>query len=105
MPLAGANAQSSSGGADAARQFVGKINDAILFPLIALMIGVAMIVFLYGAFKYVMNADNDTERQTGARHMLWGVIGFLVMVSAMAILEIAANTFNLGDELQDASPR
>jgi len=87
-----------------AKQFVGKINDAILFPLIALLIGVAMLVFLYGAFEYVAGADNETAREKGKQHLFWGVIGFLVMVSAMAILEIAATTFGLESELQNARP-
>lgn len=91
-------------GVDQAREFVGRINDAILFPLISLLLGIAMIVFLYGAFEYVANADNDSARETGRQHMLWGVVGFLVMVSAMAILEIAASTFGLSGQLQEVRP-
>lgn len=89
---------------DVAKGFVAKINQVILFPLITLMMGIAFVVFLYGGFEYVMNADNDSARQTGARHLLWGVIGFLVMVSAMAVLSIAANTFGLDGELRNAKP-
>ena len=92
----------TSGGADLARGFVKKINDAILFPLIALMLGIAMLVFLYGCFLYVYNSDSDEGREKGRKHILWGVVGLLVMVSAYAILEIADNTFGLSSELQNA---
>ena len=85
-----------------AKSFVAKINQAIVYPLIMLMMGVAMLYFLYGAFEYIMNADNETGRETGKKHLLWGVVGLLVMVSAYAILEIAANTFNVSGELQKA---
>lgn len=91
-------------GAELARGFVAAINDAILFPLIALMIGIAMVVFLYGAYEFIANADNDSAREKGKQHILWGTVGLFVMVSAMAILEIAANTFDLENELRNADP-
>jgi hypothetical protein len=84
-----------------AQNFVDKINDAILFPLITLMIGIALLVFLYGAFEYVKGANNEGARETGARHLLYGTIGMLVMLSAMTLLSIAAGTFNLDGELND----
>lgn len=78
--------------ADEAVRFVDAINDAILFPLILLMIGIALVVFFYGAFEYVMGANNEQKRDQGRKHLLYGIIGFLVMISAMAILQIAAAT-------------
>jgi hypothetical protein len=85
-----------------AQSFVTKINDAILFPIIALLMAVAFIVFLYGAFVYVKNANNDAGRETGRNHLIYGVIGMLVMLSAFAILNMAAATFGLTDELNNA---
>lgn len=99
-----AEVATAADGADKARGFVSAINDAILYPLISLMIGVALIVFMYGAFEFVRGADNDSEREKGKQHLLWGTVGLLVMVSAMAILSIAANTFNLDGELYEAAP-
>jgi len=79
--------------------FVEKLNTIILTPLIGLLIGVAMLYFLWGAFQYIANADNDQARSTGRQHMLWGIIGLLVMLSAYAILSIVVGTFGLNDEL------
>ncbi len=81
--------------ADVARGFVAQLNDIIIFPLITLMMGVALLVFLYGCFEFIMNAGNDGARTTGKRHILWGVVGMVVMVSAYAILSIAAGTFGI----------
>ncbi len=82
--------------ASAAQCLVDKLNGAILFPLIALMSAFAFLVFLYGCFEYVKNADSDSARETGQTHILYGIIGLLVMLSAFAILTIAAGTFGLG---------
>ena len=78
-----------------ARGFLDKLNQAILFPLITLMLTIALVVFLYGCFLYIANSSNDEARTKGKRHIMYGIIGMLVMVSAYAILSIAANTFGI----------
>lgn len=89
----------------AAQDLVTRINDVFLFPLIALLSAVAFIVFLYGAFEYVRNSASQEGRQTGQRHLLYGVIGLLVMFSAYTILQIAAGTFgvSVGDGAANGS--
>lgn len=89
-------------GIEAAR-FVAKVNEVILFPLIALLVGVAFLVFLYGCAEYIFNAGNETARQKGKSHILWGIIGFVVMLSAYALLRIAAATFGLNQTLDCAT--
>ena len=85
-----------------AQNLLTKINEAILFPLITLMMALALLIFLYGAFEYVKGAASDGDRETGKRHLLWGTIGMLVMLSALSILYVAAGTFGLDDELDSA---
>lgn len=86
---------SNSEGAMVARGFLSKLNDAILYPLITLMMTIALVVFLYGCFEFITNAGNPGAREKGGRHILWGLVGMLVMVSAYAILNVAAGTFGL----------
>ena len=66
----------------AAQSFLTKIEENILFPLMTLMMAVALLVFLWGAYEYVLHADSEEERRTGQNHMLYGIIGLLVMISA-----------------------
>ena len=80
---------------EAAQTLVAKINAAIVYPLITLLLALALLLFLWGAFRFIAGAGDETERTTGKRHMLFGIIGMLVMVSALAILQIAANTFGI----------
>ncbi|OGG41637.1 hypothetical protein A2837_00630 [Candidatus Kaiserbacteria bacterium RIFCSPHIGHO2_01_FULL_46_22] len=80
---------------EVARGFLAKFNDAILYPLITLMMTIALIVFLYGVFEFIMNAGNEAGRSAGKKHIMWGVVGMVIMVSAYSILSIAAGTFGL----------
>lgn len=79
----------------AAQNLVARIQSAFLFPLMMLMIAVAVLVFFWGGFQFVVNADNDKGREDGKRHMMYGIIGLLVMISAYAILKVALYTFGL----------
>ena len=85
----------ASGHTAAASGLVNKFNDIILYPLITLLLAIAFLVFVWGAFQYVLNADSDEARSTGRKHMLYGVIGMLVMLSAWSILIIATATFGI----------
>jgi multidrug transporter EmrE-like cation transporter len=81
--------------ADVARNFLMKLNDAILYPLISLMMAAALLVFLWGCFEFIMAAGDPGARTTGKKHILWGIVGMVVMVSAYGILTIAVGTFGL----------
>ncbi len=85
-----------------AGNFVEVLNDVILFPLIGLMSAVAFLIFLWGCAQYIMNGDNPSARGDGVQHITWGIIGLVVMMSAWAILSIAAATFGLDDNLDRA---
>ena len=78
-----------------ARGFLDSLNHAILFPLITLLLTIALVVFLYGCFQFIVGAGNEEARSKGKKHILCGIVGMLVMVSAYAILSIVANTFGV----------
>jgi TRAP-type C4-dicarboxylate transport system permease small subunit len=86
-----------------AASFVDKVNTIILFPLIALFMAAAFFMFLIGCAEYIMGAANNEARSKGIKHITWGIIGLVIMVSAWAILMIAAGTIGLDDELKCAN--
>ena len=75
-----------------ATSIIGIINS-ILVPV---LMAVAFITFLFGVYKYfILGADSDTERATGRQFVLWGVIGFVVILSLWALVNIVMGTLNL----------
>lgn len=82
-------------------QFVGKVNQIIINPLIILLFALALLYFLYGTFQFLVNADDAEARETGKNHILWGLVGMLVMFAVFAILKLIQNsvggsTINIG---------
>ena len=82
--------------------FVAKLNDVIIFPFLTLLAAIAFLLFLWGCAQYILNAANDKSREQGIRHITWGIIGLVVMVTAWAILSLAAGTFGLQGQLDCA---
>lgn len=93
------NAAAKAAAIAEANSFIAKLNDAILFPLIYLLMGVALLFFVYGSAQYILNANSDQAREQGKKNIIYGILGFFVMGSAYAILSLAAGTFGLNDEL------
>jgi len=69
-----------------------KIIDAIVNPIVGLMFGVALVLFLVGVVQFIQGADSPDKRSTGARHMVWGVVGLFIMVSVFGIMNIVCTT-------------
>ncbi|MES2668634.1 MAG: pilin [Patescibacteria group bacterium] len=75
---------------------IGLINNVAVPLLFAL----AFIVFIYGVFQYFIAGGHDEEkRETGKSLMLWGIIGFFVMVSVWGLVNILRGTFNFNDDI------
>jgi len=73
---------------------IGRIGDYVVNPLIFLMFSVAFLVFIWGLVQFVMNLDNEEARSTGIKHMIWGIIGMVIMLGVNGIKTIIQNTVN-----------
>ena len=100
-----AAAQAQQKAAEEAARFVVILNDVIIFPLIALLSAIAFFMFLWGCAQYIFNATNDQARQTGVKHITYGIIGLVIMLSAFTILTLVTATFGLDDELTCAADK
>jgi hypothetical protein len=80
----------------------GIINfiNSILVPV---LFAIAFIVFLWGVFKYfILGAADEKSRTDGKQFVLWGLIGFVVILSVWGIVTIVGQT--LGLQLGGAAP-
>jgi len=81
--------------ADGLDDVMFKINKVILNPLIEMSFVVALGVFLFGVMEFIRGADNEEQRSKGKQHMLWGIIGLLIMLSVFGIITLLTNTFGI----------
>lgn len=70
---------------------VNKVTTGILNPLIGLMFAVAVAFFIWGIIEFIWNAGSEEKRTTGKQHIIWGLVGILIMSTVAAIIEIIKN--------------
>ena len=75
--------------------FVSNVNKLIINPLIILLFALAVVYFLYGIFEFISNQENEEKKTTGKNHMIWGIIGIVIMMGVFTILNIIMRTFNI----------
>ncbi len=76
--------------------FLQKLLDAIVNPLITLLFALAVLYFVWGVINYIVKGDdNGGDREQGKKHIMYGIIGLFIMVSAYAIVQIVGRTFGL----------
>jgi nitrogen fixation-related uncharacterized protein len=71
---------------------INKVATNIVNPIILLLFSVAFLIFLWGLFQFIYQADDATAREDGKKHMLYGVIGLAIMVGAIGIVQILKRT-------------
>lgn len=84
--------------------FISDVSSFINGTLIPLVFAVALLVFIYGVFKYFILGGGDSEKQDEGRQlMLYAVVGFVVMVSIFGIVNLIANGlgFSSDEDIQN----
>lgn len=74
---------------------ITAVNVNIVNPLIILMFAVALIVFLWGVVQYVAKGGDDKAIETARMHVVYGLIGMFIMVSAFGLIRIVLGTFGI----------
>jgi len=75
--------------------FIANVNKQIINPLILLLFALALVYFLYGVFEFISNQTNEEKKTIGKNHMIWGIIGIVIMMGVFTIMNIIMNTFNI----------
>lgn len=71
---------------------LNQISAVIINPIIYMLLTAGFIVFIWGLVQFVSHLDNEEARSEGGKHMLWGIIGMVIMVGVVGIVNIIQNT-------------
>ncbi len=92
--VSGTNTAKATGG-DAFKKLLNKILENIVIPVVYLVMALAIVYFLWGVMVFIQNADNAEKRQEGYKHMIYGVIGIFIIISARGIIKIIGSTIGV----------
>lgn len=80
-------------------EFLNRINEYILNPLILLLFAVASIVFFWGVFQFIFSETTDEGRNEGKKKIFWGLFGAFIMVSAYGLIHLILGTFGIPQDV------
>lgn len=65
----------------------------LLGDLVPLVVGFAVLVFLYGLFGYMMNIGDESKRKESISYIIYGLIGLFVMTAVWGLVSLLSRTF------------
>ena len=87
----------------AAQQSINKIVDLLVNPAIYVLFSLGLLIFVYGVVEFLYNLSKGADTKEGKSHMLWGIVGMLIMVSVYGIITLIDSTFDLDISNPDVS--
>ena len=88
---------------DGVSNIMGRFVTYIINPAILIVFALGFLLFVYGLVEFLWNLNEGGENKEGKQHMLWGIVGMLIMVSVWGILDLLDNTFGLDFRNPDVS--
>lgn len=90
-------------------QLLDRIELYVIDPILAAVFTLGLFLFFWGIVEYLWELKDGKADGDGRKHMLWGMVGMLIMVSVYGIINIIVNTLELDDamdtsRIQNVSP-
>ncbi|PIQ68529.1 MAG: hypothetical protein COV91_03685 [Candidatus Taylorbacteria bacterium CG11_big_fil_rev_8_21_14_0_20_46_11] len=67
----------------------------LLDALIPFIVGLTVLVILWGIFNYVVHGAEEEKRAEGKQFILYGIIGLFLMMSIWGLVNLLVGTFHL----------
>ena len=74
---------------------LNTITTQLIAPVKSLLWILATLVFLYGVIEFIAGASSEDARTKGKKHMIWGIVGLVIIMGAMTMITILQNFFGL----------
>ncbi len=88
---------------NAVANIMHRFEAYIIDPLILVVFALGFLLFVYGLVEFLWKLSEGGDNKEGKQHMLWGIVGMLIMVSVYGILDLLDNTFGLDFRNPDVS--
>lgn len=72
--------------------FIANVQREILMPIITLLTLGAFLIFIWGIVEFIASSDNEEKRKAGQQHMIWGIVGLVIIFGANAIVALIKAT-------------
>lgn len=101
-----AAAQSSSGiNLPLVQKYAASVIGVINTVFVPVLFALAFLMFIWGVYKYfILGATEESAKGEGRQFVLWGVVGFAVILSIWGIVNVFISTLGLTSNNVPAFP-
>ena len=71
-----------------------NIKQYIVDPVILLLFGLALLIFLYGLVEFLWQGDTVKNDKLGRDKIFWGLVGMAIMASVFGFLNVINSTIS-----------
>ena len=103
VPLPSFSVETAAGGAASCKasteigKFLCTITD-ILNSIIPILLTLGVIYFIWGVLQYVIG-DSEEAKKKGRDHIIYGIIGFVVIIGVWGLVTAVSGTFDLQNDV------
>ena len=77
-------------------KFISAVSQQILNPFIYLLFAIALLVFIWGVVRFISQGGDEDARTIAKRHILYGLLGMFIMISAFSLVRLITGVFITG---------
>ena len=82
---------------------MNRVVTYIIDPALLVIFALGFLLFTYGLVEFLWKINGEGDTAEGKKHMVWGIVGMLIMISVYGILDLIDNTFGLDFSNPDVS--
>jgi hypothetical protein len=75
----------------------------LINPLIILVFAAGFFFFVYGLVEFMWKLSQGADTKEGKQHMIWGIVGMVIMASTYGILSLVTGTFGIDYQNPDTT--
>jgi hypothetical protein len=72
-----------------------RMVDLIIDPAVRVVFTLGLFFFLWGFVEFLWQLKDGKASEEGKNHMIYGLVGMLIMVSVYGIIALVMNTFGI----------
>ena len=72
---------------------VDRVKEGVINPFLKFLIPLAIAVFMVGVLRFIINSSSEEGVTTGKRHIVWSLVGFVIMLLVFVIINLIQSIF------------
>lgn len=84
-------------------ELLNRFVSLVVDPAIYLVFTAGFLFFIWGLVTFLFKWREGSDYKQGVQHMIWGMVGMLIMVSAAGIIRLIEDTIGADPRNPDMS--